>query len=176
MPATFSAVLSADMQGPEYGKALPVPRKKKKVARPRSATRTPAAERARRSGFHVKLDAWLSANDKARREGAVYYGPASADRLSIVLTALGEQVNAGTVQRWRDGTTLPESRYVAPLEQLLAAPWSYLDDPETPWPREWDREAVADLLGLLPPERAEDLVRKIRQEVTWRSLGSPQTT
>jgi len=143
--------------------------KKKRATRPRGATRTPAAERARRSGFHVKLDAWLSANDKARREGAVYYGPASADRLAIVLTALGEQVNPTTVLRWRDGTTLPESRYVGPLERLLEAPWSYLDDPETPWPREWDREAVADLLGLLPPDRAEDLVQKIRQEIPGRS-------
>ncbi|MCA9316827.1 MAG: hypothetical protein H6806_12655 [Planctomycetes bacterium] len=149
--------------------APPTVPRKKKAETVRRQERVPAAERARASGFHVKLDAWLAANEKAKREGAVQYGPHSAERLAKVLTALGEKVNPGTVLRWRDGSTLPESRYVALLEQLLGAPWSYLDDAKTPWPRAWTTEAVADLIGLLPADRLEDLVRTVRQEVARRS-------
>ena len=151
-----------------------MPRKKvmkKRAAKPPPG-RVPAAERARRSGFHRKLDAWLAANDKARREGAVQYGPPSAERLAKVLTALGEKVNPGTVIRWRNGQVLPESRYVALLEQLLGAPWSYLDDPKTRWPRRWDREAVADLLGLLPEKKIDELVQVIQREIARRSPGA----
>jgi hypothetical protein len=150
-----------------------MPRKratKKKAAKP--AARVPAAERARTSGFHVKLDAWLAANEQAKRDGAVQYGPHSAERLAKVLSALGEKVNPGTVLRWRDGSTLPESRYVALLERLLGAPWSYLDDPEAPWPRPWTPEAVAELLALLPADRVEDLVRTIQQEVARPPRGA----
>ena len=151
-----------------------MPRKKatKKKAPKALAGRIPAAERARSSGFHKKLDAWLAANEQAKRDGAGQYGPPSAERLAKVLTALGEKVNPGTVLRWRDGTTLPESRYVGLLEQLLGAPWSYLDDPKTPWPRPWTKEAVADLLDLLPADRIEDLVRSIQQEVARRAPGA----
>ncbi|MCA9315217.1 MAG: hypothetical protein H6826_15405 [Planctomycetes bacterium] len=150
-----------------------MPRKKatkKKAAKP--VARVPAAERAQASGFHVKLDAWLAANEKAKREGAVHYGPHSAERLAKVLSALGEKVNPGTVLRWRDGSTLPESRYVALLEQLLGAPWSYLDDAKTPWPRRWTKEAVADLLGLLPDGDVDALVQALERRAAPPAPGA----
>ena len=137
---------------------VPVTPKKKARAKSR-VQRVPAADRARHSGFHVKLAAWLDANDEARRRGAVQYGPPSAERLAKVLTAQGEAVDPSTVQRWRDGRTLPESRYVPLLERLLGAPWSYLDDPKTTWPRRWTRESLTELLSLFPDERIDELVR-----------------
>ena len=143
---------------------------KKKPAKAADA-RVPAAERARTSGFPKKLVAWLEANDQARRDGAISYGPPSAERLAKVLTALGEKVAPATVYRWRDAQALPESRYVPLLERLLGAPWSYLDDPDTPWPRRWDREALADLLASLPDEEVDDLLRHVRQAVAERTSG-----
>lgn len=152
--------------------APPTVPRKKKAETVRRQERVPAAERARASGFHVKLDAWLAANEKAKREGAVQYGPHSAERLAKVLTALGEKVNPGTVLRWRDGSTLPESRYVALLEQLLGAPWSYLDDAKTPWPRRWTKEAVADLLGLLPDGDVDALVQALERRAAPPAPGA----
>ncbi|MCA9647030.1 MAG: hypothetical protein KC492_40355 [Myxococcales bacterium] len=149
-----------------------MPAKKKRSPASARPARVPAAKRARNSGFHVKLDAWLAANEQAKRDGAVQYGPPSAERLAKVLTAQGEHVNPGTVLRWRDGTTLPESRYVGLLEQLLGAPWSYLDDPKTPWPRRWTKEAVADLLALLPDEDVESLVQALERKTSPPSPGA----
>lgn len=139
---------------------MAVSRKKPSKAPP---ARVPAAERARRSGFPKKLTAWLESNDQARRDGAVQYGPPSAERLAKVLTALGERVSPATVYRWRDGAVLPESRYVPVLERLLGAPWSYLDDPESPWPRRWTREALVDLLALFPDAEVDLLAQQLRQ-------------
>ena len=110
--------------------------------------------------------------EQAKRDGAVQYGPPSAERLAKVLSALGEKVNPGTVLRWRDGSTLPESRYVALLEQLLGAPWSYLDDAKTPWPRRWTKEAVADLLGLLPDGDVDALVQALERRAAPPAPGA----
>lgn len=148
-----------------------------RVARKKSVKKAPArrlraAERAEVSGFPKKLTAWLAANDRARQEGAVSHGPHSAERLAKVITALGERVSPATIYRWRDGAVLPESRYIPILERLLGAPFSYLDDPKTPWPRPWDREAVSDLLTLLSDDDVEDLVRQVRRALDRRDDGA----
>lgn len=135
----------------------------KKPAKPSTPKRLKAAERARKSGFRTKLDAWLAANSKAKDDGAISHGPHSCERLAKVITALGEPVTPATIYRWRDGTVLPESRYIPILERLFGAPFAYLDDPKTPWPRPWDPEAVADLVQLLPDEAVADLARQVRQ-------------
>jgi len=125
--------------------------------------RLTAAERAHKSGFATKLDAWLAANARARDEGAVRPGPHSCERLAKVITALGEPVTPPTIYRWRDGKVLPESRYIPIVEKLFGAPFGYLDDPETPWPRPWTREAVSDLLTLLSDEEVEEFARDLRR-------------
>ena len=147
---------------------MPAKRKPKKPP----ARRAPASERAGRSGFHTKLAAWLEANAREKDAGALHYGPPTAERLAKVLTAMGEKVNPATVYRWRDGKVLPESRYVPILERLLGAPWSYLDDPKTPWPRRWTREAVADLLAILPDEDVEEFARELRSALGKRGGGA----
>ena len=136
---------------------------RKKPAPKPPPRRLTARERAKKSGFSKKIDAWLAANAKARDEGAVSYGPHSSERLAKVITALGEPVTAATVYRWRDGTVLPDARYVPLLERLLGAPFAYLDDPKAPWPRPWTREAVADLVALLPDADVEEFAQDLRR-------------
>ena len=125
--------------------------------------RLTAAERAARSGFAVKLGAWLAAHRQARDAGAVSHGPCSPERLAKVVAALGEPVTPATVYRWCSGAVLPESRYVPILERLLGAPFSYLDDAATAWPRPLTREALVDLLSLLPDTVIEDVAGHLRQ-------------
>ena len=132
------------------------------------AVRVRAAERARISGFPKKLSAWLESNDQARRDGAVQHGPASAERLAKVITALGEKVSPATVYRWRDGAVLPESRYVPILERLLGAPFSYLDDPKTPWPRPPTRGALSQMLELFDDDEVGELGEYLRQALARR--------
>jgi hypothetical protein len=143
-----------------------------KPAKKAPARRLTAAERARKSGFSRKLDLWLSANAKARDDGAISPGPHSCERLAKVITALGEPVTPATIYRWRDGRVLPESRYVPVLERLFGAPFSYLDDPKTPWPRPWTPEAVVDLVQRLSPEAVAELARDL-QRALERSGGAP---
>ncbi|MEZ6006543.1 MAG: hypothetical protein R3F05_02080 [Planctomycetota bacterium] len=124
--------------------------------------RLTAAERAARSGFSAKLRAWLAAHRQARDAGAVSHGPCSPERLAKVVAALGEPVTPATVYRWCGGAVLPESRYVPIIERLLGAPFSYLDDPGTTWPRPVTREALLDLLALLPDAEFEHVAQHLR--------------
>lgn len=68
--------------------------------------------------------------------------------------------------------TLPESRYIPILERLLGTPFSYLDDPKTPWPRPWDQEAIVDLVRLLPDDDVAALGRHLQQALGRRDAAA----
>jgi len=123
------------------------------------------AARPRSSGFAAKLDAWLEANRKAYEADGTDLGPRNARQLAKRLNGSGEPCTEVTVGQWRRGESLPGGRYIAHIERLMGAPWTYLDDPATPWPRPWDEKAIADLVRLLPDAVLERLVEEMRREV-----------
>lgn len=104
------------------------------MEKPGRTRKETAAERTARSGFPSKFRAWFQANAEANAAGAALRAPTNPNWLAEVLRGRGEQVHTSTVQRWVDALGLPEARYIGHLERLMGAPWSYLDDPETPWP------------------------------------------
>ena len=73
---------------------------------------------------------------------------------------------------WVNSDSLPESRYVGHLEQLLGAPWSYLDNPDTTLPRKWTTEALNGLLSLFPDSEIDDLAREIEMRRGRRGGGA----
>lgn len=96
--------------------------------------RRKADPRAQASGFGVKLRRWLDRNRDEYEAGRDNGLPRNPRQLALRLTALGEDASDNTVRTWTKAISLPESRYVAQLERLMGAPWSYLDDPATSWP------------------------------------------
>ncbi len=97
--------------------------------------------------------------------GLPAYGPTNTADLARRLTHLGEAIGTSSIGYWERAETLPHARYIAHLERMMGAPWSYLDDPKTPWPRPLDREALIDLADLLTLEELERLVEAFRQAV-----------
>lgn len=102
--------------------------------------------RAQASGFSTKLKVFLDSNVLIR----------NPNRLAEWLVDRGEPIQSTSVRDWEAGRSLPRARYIGHLEQLLGAPWSYLDDPKTAWPRPLDDAALLDLIRILPAEVTEE--------------------
>lgn len=125
-------------------------------------------DRAARSGFGEKLRAYFrSAEDEVIAEG-VTDKVMSAPRLAQYLTDRGEPVSPRMVGNWRRGAYLPNARYIPLLEKLLGAPWSYLDDPATTWPRKVNRQTLVELLSLLSDEEVGRFVAEVRARTRQR--------
>lgn len=118
--------------------------------------------RAASSGFSRKLRAYFEQGGLVR----------NAERLAEWLTERGEPVGSGSTGAWVNGHSLPHARFIGHIERLMGAPWSYLDDPNTPWPRPLTREALADLIALLPLEQVRAIVDQL--ESAARGQEPPQ--
>lgn len=110
--------------------------------------------RPKRSGFARQLRAYLARNREAWEERREYTGPRNAQQLAEKLSADGEEVSGKAVRYWKTGDTLPESRFVAMLERMMGAPWTYLDDPSAPVVDEDVRRVWAAALALAASQRA----------------------
>lgn len=121
--------------------------------------------RAEKSGFGPKLRKWLDRNRDAYEAGQDVLGPRNARQLSKTLAARGEKVSDVAIGWWVKGYSLPDPRFIGHLEQLMGAAWSYLDDPTTPWPRKWSRDAVYELISLFGDASLDRLAERVRREL-----------
>lgn len=112
--------------------------------------------RAKASGFAPKLRAWTRENLTAHQEGRSTGLPHNKRQLYLRIEGMGEPCSPSTVQAWFEGRNLPESRFIASIERLLLAPWSYLDDPATKWPPPTEEARIYE---VILSARARELAR-----------------
>lgn len=132
--------------------------------------RKPAAATVE-SGFPAKFRKYLRLNREAYEEGRGNRGPRNPRQFGKEMAGIGPEPGYTTVLGWYDGESLPRAEHIGQIEALMGAPWRYLHDPKTPWPRAWTREALTDLVALFPDDALERLAARVRSE-----LGSPRAT
>lgn len=130
--------------------------------------RADAAERVRASGFPAKMRAYFTRSKewfRAPGPGRNPNLPKSARAFARTITALGEPCGPSAVASWERGVSLPEARYIGPIEALFVAPWAYLDRPDTEWPpKESDTlTAFAAALSFAVRGGAESVAARIRR-------------
>lgn len=111
--------------------------------------------RARKSGFAARLDDFFrDAKTAWRAVPRRYLGPRNPSQLADWLTQHGETVSARATGNWANGDNLPEARFIALLEELLGAPWRYLDNAKNPPVSDAERELFRALYASTAEERA----------------------
>lgn len=152
----------------------------------RKSAKEEAAARAAASGLASKLSAYFAFANRVTSKRPPLWRHLTlhknASQLARWITdergkAFGDTVAHVTVGAWEKGENLPAGRYVGYLEEVLLAPWPWIDNPRTKW-REDDemRLKYLDLLveaGEVPAAERDRVAAALLSALAAFRRGQP---